>query len=207
MGKVCLAIFFLSSVRRIHYCSCPFFFFAVQSGNTPTTAPPPPETPSPPPPSVTPSSPPPPFFPLPSPPPPPPVEKICNIDEGTYLIYGYDSGCGTRFLNVWKSNCRSRSVKAKKKTSRTATRFVVESKGNNRVSIRAVKCSTSNKYVAVNSRNSSKRNVYLSSFATSWRMISYDASSCSKVVIRAVVCAYIFPACFRGSVTSSHFLM
>ncbi|KAI8105309.1 hypothetical protein M9435_000476 [Picochlorum sp. BPE23] len=168
----------------------------VQTGNTPTPSPSPPPpsvTPSPPPPSVTPSPPPPsvtpsppPFFPLPSPP-PPPVEKICDIDEGTYLIYGYDSGCGTRYLNSWTSNCKSRSVKAKKKTSRTATRFVVESKGNNRVSIRAVKsCTTKNKYVAVKSRVSSARNVYLSSYPTSWRMISYDGSSCSKVIIRAV---------------------
>eukprot|EP00889_Picochlorum_renovo_P001955 jgi/Picre1/28985/NNA_004379.t1 len=69
----------------------------VQTGNTPNPSPSPPPpsvTPSPPPPSVTPSPPPPsvtpsppPFFPLPSPP-PPPVEKICDIDEGTYLIYG-----------------------------------------------------------------------------------------------------------------------
>lgn len=138
---------------------------------------------------VVPSSPPPPpsVFPVPSPSPPPspPKQVECQISEGTYVIYSADRTCSARYLGHNRYKCSSKSVMMQKRISRTAARFVIESTGDTTFKMSAVKqCRTKDNKVTLSFSKPYSKSVYLSSYQVSWRAVSSNGSSCSKVALQ-----------------------
>ena len=155
-------------------------------------SPPPTENPSPPPPSILPSpppaqnpSPPPPSPPPPSPP-PPPKQVECSVSEGTYVIYSADRTCSSRYLGHNRVTCKSKSVQMQKRNSKTAAQFVIQEDKYGMLMISAVKrCRTKNNKLTLSFSKPYNKSVYLSRYASSWKAISANGVSCSKVLLQA----------------------
>lgn len=137
-------------------------------------------------PVTSPSPPPPSTIPLPSPP-SPPEQKECSVSEGTYVISSADRSCSAKYLGHNSFQCKSTSVKMQKKTSDTASQFVIElDKKNGMYMISAVKkCRTSRNKLTLSFSKPYTKSVYLSQYSTSWKLISADGDSCSKVALQA----------------------